>query len=113
MIEYLGQKVKVIIDRPLATKHPDHYLFYPINYGYLPNTMALDNEEIDAYIVGEFEPLETFEGYVIAVVHRFNDVEDKLVVCKEKNKYTEKQIKALVEFQERFFKSEIIMEKSR
>lgn len=43
------------------------------------------------------------------MIKRTNDVEDKLVVCKEKEKYTKEQIEALVEFQERFFDSTIMM----
>jgi len=109
MNEYLGQKVKVIIDRPLASIHPRYQLYYPINYGYLPDTLALDQEPIDAYVIGEFEPLNTFEGYVVAIIFRKNDIEYKLVVCKEKQKYTKDQIEALVEFQERFFDSHIIL----
>ena len=50
-----------------------------------------------------------YEGYVVAVIKRKNDVEDKLVVCKEKGKYSKEQIAALVEFQERFFETEIQM----
>ena len=109
MESYLGKQVMIVMDRPLGSKHPKHGFIYPVNYGYISGTVAGDGEEIDAYVIGEFEPLEKFEGYVIAIVERKNDVEDKLVVCKEKNKYTKEQIKALIEFQERFFDSIIIM----
>lgn len=44
--------------------------------------------------------MEIYEGYVVAIIKRTNDIEDKLVVCKELNKYNKEQIKALVEFQE-------------
>lgn len=108
MKHLLGKKVDIIIDRPLASKHPKHDIYYPINYGYIPNTVSGDGEEIDAYVLGEFNPIKEYTGYVIAVIHRFNDNEDKLVVSKEINQYTKDQIKALVEFQERFFESEII-----
>lgn len=109
MEEYLGRFVKVIVDRQLGTKHPSHGFFYPINYGYIPGTVSGDGEEIDAYIIGEFQPLDTYSGFVVAIIKRENDNEDKLVVCREKNKYNEEQIKALVEFQERFFKTTIKM----
>ena len=111
MINFLGKYVKIKIDRPLGSKHPKHDLIYTLNYGYIPNTISGDGEEIDAYIVGEYLPLETFEGYVIAIIERIDDNEDKLVVCKEPNKYNKEQIKALVEFQERFFKSNIVTKK--
>ncbi|MDO7204353.1 inorganic pyrophosphatase [Paraclostridium bifermentans] len=74
----------------------------------LPNTLSGDGEEIDAYVIDEFEPLESFTGYVVALIKRENDIEDKLVVCKDLNKYNKDQIYSLVEFQERFFKSKII-----
>lgn len=110
MREYLSKKVRVIVDRPLGTRHPEHKdLLYTLNYGYVPGTVSPDGEEIDAYIVGEFEPLQEFAGTVIAIVHRKNDIEDKLVVAKDSHKYSREQIQALVEFQERFFNSEIIM----
>lgn len=109
MKHYLGKIVNVKIDRPLGSKHPKHNFIYPLNYGFIPNTMAEDGEEIDTYIIGEFEPLELYEGYVVAVITRKNDIEDKLVVCKELDKYNREQIEALVEFQERFFETTIIM----
>ena len=108
MESYLGKLVKVKMDRSLGSKHPKHNFIYSLNYGFIPNTTSGDGEEIDVYIIGEFEPLETYEGYVVAIIKRINDVEDKLVVCKELNKYNKEQIKALVEFQERFFESTII-----
>jgi len=79
-----------------------------INYGYIPDTISGDGEEIDAYIIGEFIPVKEYEGIVVAVIHRKNDNEDKLVVSKQPNKYSKEQIEALVEFQERFFDTEII-----
>lgn len=105
---YLGKLVTVKMDRPLGSKHPKHNFIYSLNYGFIPNTTSGDGEEIDVYIIGEFEPLETYEGYVVAIIKRINDIEDKLVVCKELKKYNKEQIKALVEFQERFFESTII-----
>ncbi|MGX7132728.1 MULTISPECIES: inorganic diphosphatase [Enterococcus] len=108
MSSYLGKKVTVKMDRPLGSKHPEHNFIYPLNYGFIPDTLSGDGEEIDAYIIGEFEPLEVYEGYVVAIIERLNDTEDKLVVCKELNKYSKEQIQALVEFQERFFDTTIL-----
>lgn len=109
MEKYLGELVKVKVDRPLGSKHPKHNFIYSLNYGFIPNTISGDEEEMDVYIIGEFEPLGIYEGYVVAIIKRLNDIEDKLVVCKELNKYNKEQIKALVEFQERFFESTIII----
>ncbi|MCI1981825.1 MAG: inorganic diphosphatase [Oscillospiraceae bacterium] len=110
LTNYLHKTVYVTIDRPLGSRHPEHHdMVYPLNYGYLPGTVSGDGEEIDAYIIGEFLPLKEFTGKVAAVIHRKNDSEDKLVVSSEQKNYSKEQIKALTEFQERFFDSEIIM----
>lgn len=107
--EYLNRRVRVVVDRPLGSRLPDHPdLIYPLNYGYLPGTLSADGEEIDAYIVGEFEPLTEYEGVVVAVIRRLNDSEDKLVVAESAGRYSEEQIRALTEFQERFFRCEIL-----
>lgn len=108
--DYLGKKVKVVMDRPMGSKHPKWNFIYPINYGYVPNTISGDGEELDAYIVGIFEPVEEYEGKCIAVIHRLDDDDDKLVIAPEEKIYTKQQIEALVEFQERFFEHEIIEE---
>lgn len=37
-LTFIGQKVNVIVDRPLGSKHPKHGFTYEVNYGYIPNT---------------------------------------------------------------------------
>ena len=108
--DFLGKKVKVVMDRPMGSKHPKWNFIYPINYGYVPNTISGDGEELDAYIVGIFEPVEEYEGKCIAAIHRLDDDDDKLVIAPEEKIYTKQQIEALVEFQERFFENENIEE---
>lgn len=106
--EYIGKIVTVKMDRPLGSAHPKHKFIYPVNYGYIPGTVSGDGEELDAYVLGEHKPLDTFEGRVIAVVHRLNDNDDKLVVMADGRNYTDDQINALVEFQEKWFETIII-----
>lgn len=105
---YIGKMVNVKIDRPFGSKHPKHGFIYPLNYGFIPNTISGDGEEIDAYVLGVFEPVEEFNGKCIAIIHRINDDDDKLIVVPENKYYTDEQIKALVEFQERFFEHVIL-----
>lgn len=105
---YIGKIVKVKMDRPLGSVHPKHGFIYSVNYGFIPNTISGDGEELDAYVLGEHKPLETFEGRVIAVIHRLNDDDDKLVVVKDGKQYSNEQIDSLVEFQEQWFEYEII-----
>ena len=106
--EYLNTIVTVKMDGPLGCKHPNHGFIYPVNYGFIPNTVSGDGEELDAYVLGEHKPLDEFEGRVIAIIHRVNDNDDKLVVMKDGRNYTDEQIRALTEFQEQYFESEII-----
>ncbi len=106
----LGTTVTVTVDRPLGSRHPQYPdLYYPINYGYISGTVAADGEEIDAYILGVDRPITQFTGRVIAVIHRRNDVEDKLVVAPDGMIFSESRIAELTFFQERYFDTEIEM----
>ena len=105
---YIGKIVNVEIDRALGSKHPKHGFIYTVNYGFIPNTISGDGEELDCYVLGIFEPLKEFTGKCIAVIHRTNDNDDKLIIVPENKTYSDEQIRALTEFQERFFESEII-----
>jgi len=106
--QFLGKTVLAKIDRPIGTRHPKHGFVYMVNYGFIPNTKAPDGEEVDAYVLGVFEPREEFTGRCIAIIHRLNDNDDKVIIVPEGVDYNDKQIMALTEFQERFFKSKVI-----
>ena len=101
--EHLGELIKIKIDRPMGSKHPKHGFMYPVNYGYVPGVMGGDGEELDAYLLGVYEPVEEYEGHLIGIIYRENDVEEKLVISSKI--YTAEQIMALTEFQERWFVS--------
>ncbi len=106
--EYIGKFVKVKVDRPLNSRHPKHGFIYSVNYGYVPNTISGDGEELDCYILGIEEPLENFEGRCIAVIHRTNDNDDKLIIVPDGKNYTDEEIRKLTNFQEQYFECEII-----
>ena len=106
--EYIGKKVTAHIDRALNSKHPKHGFTYLLNYGYIPNTISGDGEELDCYILGVNEPLEKFEGECIAIIHRTNDDDDKLVIAPTGKKFSDEEIRKKTYFQEQFFESEII-----
>ena len=104
----IGSIVKVIVDRPLGTFHPKHKdIYYSVNYGYIPGVMASDGEEQDAYILGVHEPVAEFVGRVIAIIHRFDDIEEKWVVAPENISLTKEEIMKQVAFQEQYFHIEI------
>lgn len=107
--DYIGKDVEIIIDRQLGSKHPKHDMIYEVNYGYVPNTVSADGEGIDVYLLGESEPVKKAIGKCIAVVHRTNDDDDKLIIVS--NGYeniTDEEIFNQINFQEKYFKSEII-----
>lgn len=106
--EYLNKILNVIIDRPLGSKHPKYNYIYPLNYGYIPNTISGDGEELDCYILGVFEPVKEFEGKCIAIIHRINDNDDKLIIVPKEKEYNIEAIEALTEFQERYFEHIVI-----
>lgn len=106
--DYLNKDVTINIDRKLGSLHPKHGFMYMLNYGYIPNTKSPDGEELDAYLLGVYEPVDTYEGKVIAIIKRINDDDDKLIVVPKDKDYTDDQINALIEFQERFFEHIII-----
>ena len=106
--KYLGKILKIKLDRPFGSKHPKHGFIYPVNYGYVPNTTSGDGEELDAYLLGVFEPVEEYEGECIAIIHRTNDNDDKLVIVPQGKNYSNDAIEALIEFQEQYFEHEII-----
>lgn len=104
----IGDVVKVTVDRPLGSYHPEHKdMYYPINYGYIEGVMASDGEEQDAYILGVSEPIKEFVGKIIAIIHRFDDVEEKWVVAPENIMFTKEEIMEQVNFQEQYFQFEI------
>jgi inorganic pyrophosphatase len=106
----IGETVKVTVDRPLGSYHPEHKdMYYPINYGFVEGIMAPDGEEQDAYIIGVETPVKEFVGKVIAVIHRKDDVEEKWVVASEGSVFTREQIWEKVLFTEQYYDSEIEM----
>ena len=108
-MEIIGKKIKVKIDRPLESHHPKHSdIIYPINYGYVEDIFALDGEEQDCYVLGVDEPISDFEGEVIAIIKRLDDVEDKWVVAGEGVNYTDEEILKQVYFQEQYFHIKLI-----
>ena len=106
----IGDVVRVIVDRPLGSFHPEHKeMYYPVNYGYVEGIIAPDGEEQDVYILGVNEPVEEFIGKIIAIIHRNNDIEEKWVVAPLDMTFTEKEIYEKVRFQEQYFESRIRM----
>ena len=106
--ELLGKEIHVLIDRPLGTAHPNYPdMIYPINYGYVEGIMAGDQEEQDVYVLGVDEPVQEYDGKIIAIIVRNDDNEEKWVVSNQS--FTKEEIQKQVYFCEQYFDSYIVM----
>jgi len=105
---FLGKKVMVTIDRPVGSIHPKHGFKYEVNYGYIKGVKAPDGEDLDAYYLESNEPFEEKEGVCVAIAHREDDDDDKLVVLPEGAILSDKEILSAIHFQEKWFKTSII-----
>ncbi len=106
---YLGRIVDIDIDRPVGYVHRkgEKTLIYPINYGYIPGVLGGDGEELDVFLLGVTEPVETFRGRIIGIVYRADDVEDKLIMAPEGMRFTVAEMEAAVYFQEMYYDSHV------
>ena len=106
---YLGKTVNIKIDRPIGYVHKkeNYSLTYPINYGYLPGVIGGDGEELDVYLLGVDNPVNEYTGKIIGIVHRENDVEDKLAMAPEGIIFTQNEVAEQVHFQEQYYETTI------
>ncbi len=101
------------IDRPLGSVHPKHPdLVYRVNYGEVVGVPAPDGDWQDVYVLGVDEPLTTFTGRRIAVIHRRDDIENKWVLAPDGMTFTAEEIMAAVHFQEQYFDSYCVLEEA-
>ncbi len=106
---YLGRTVTIAIDRPVGYIHHkgEKTLHYPINYGFIPDVLGGDGEELDVFLLGVHEPVQTFTGVIIGIVYRRDDVEDKLIMAPAGMHFTVEEMAAAVHFQEMYYDSHI------
>lgn len=106
--KFLGKQVEVTIDRPIGSKHPKHGFVYEVNYGYVEGIKAPDGEDLDAYYLGTELPVEKISGTCVAIVHRVGNDDDKLVVVRSGQTFSDEEILQKVHFQEQWFKTEVV-----
>ncbi len=106
---YLGKIATIEIDRPIGYVHRkgSKTLIYPINYGYIPNVLGGDGEELDVFLLGVNEPVTSYTGRIIGIVYRADDVEDKLVMAPDGEHFTAEEIARAVYFQEKYYQTTI------
>lgn len=78
------------------------------NYGFILNTKSADGEGLDAYLLGIEKPIKKINGICIAVIHRTNDDNDKLIVTPNEEDYSDFEIEKQIEFQEKWFEHIIL-----
>lgn len=106
-------RITARIDRPMGSAHPRHpEMIYPVNYGEVVGALAPDGAWQDVYVLGVKEPLDTFTGRRIAVIHRRDDVEDKWVLAPDGMTFTAEEIMKAVYFQEQYFDACVEMEEA-
>lgn len=106
---YLGRTVEMVVDRPIGYVHhkKTYSLNYRINYGYIPGVLGGDGEELDVYLYGVSVPVARYTGRIVGIVHRENDVEDKLIMAPDGVFPTVGELEAAVRFQERYYRFHI------
>ena len=110
-IEYLGKEVNVIVDRQLGSKDAVSDYIYGVNFGFVPNSFALNGDEIEAYVLGVKDPIDGFKGQCGAVLHRIDNSGDRLAVWPSDMTFSDEEIRDLTEFQEKDSAIEIIRTK--
>ncbi len=82
-----GSKAKYELDKESGLLKLDRVLFsavhYPANYGFIPRTIADDNDPLDILVISsiEAEPLCIIEAKVIGVMHMIdnNERDEKII----------------------------------
>ena len=106
---YLGRTVRIEVDRPVGYIHKKekYTLTYKINYGYVPGVLGGDGEELDVYLLGVDTPVSEYVGRIVAIAHRDDDVEDKLVMAPEGASFSADEIYEAISFQEKYYKTHV------
>ena len=107
---YLGKIVEIGIDRPIGYVHRkgEKTLVYPINYGYIPDVLGGDGEELDVFLVGVDVPVSSYTGRIIGIAYRADDVEDKLIMAPDGVLFDAEEMAEAVRFQEKYYHTTIV-----
>jgi inorganic pyrophosphatase len=88
----MGSKGKYELDKESGLLRLDRVLFsavyYPANYGFIPQTLADDNDPLDILVISSIEvvPLCIIEAKVIGVMHMTDNAEnDEKIIAVAKN----------------------------
>ena len=99
----LLKRLKVEMNGAVTGAMQERGIVYPLNYGYIPGVLGGDGEELDVYLLGVNEPVESFTGRIIGIAHRADDVEDKLIMAPLDMNFTREEVERAVHFQEQYY----------
>lgn len=104
--EYLNKIVEVKMDRPMGSRHPKKGFIYPVNYGYIPNTISGDGEELDAYVLGIHEQINDGIDGVLVDLNNLDDASKKI-----KKYFNNQKMKKMNEMSQKRLQEEYDFEK--
>ncbi len=100
----MGSNAKYELDKESGLLRLDRVLLsavhYPANYGFIPQTIADDNDPLDILVISsiEAEPLSIIEAKVIGVMHMIDDSErDEKIISVSINDMAVNYINTLAE----------------
>jgi inorganic pyrophosphatase len=82
-----GSKAKYEVDKTTGLLKLDRVLntafYYPVNYGFIPQTFAGDNDPLDILVLSQidFEPLSIVRAKVIGVMRMYDKGEDDKIIA--------------------------------
>lgn len=109
--QYLNKEFEVLIEIPKGERHAEYKNHvYEVDYGSVEGVIAPDGENLDAYYITNdvLARNQKVIGRCIAIIHRLDDDDDKLIVVPPGINLENAKIDKLVNFQEKFYKHEII-----
>lgn len=72
---------------------------------------STDAEELDVYLLGVDKPVTEYKAKIIGIVHRENDIEDKLIAAPIDLNFNKEEIEQSVKFQEKYYKTTVEVHK--
>ncbi|MEI6578990.1 MAG: NUDIX domain-containing protein [Eubacteriales bacterium] len=99
----LGNYVRILVTNPIHSINKQYDFEYLLNFGVVEGVKQFDSPLLGAYIMGIFHPVRSFDGRVIAVIHRNEPKAVLLVVAPKSMEFIDNQIRNAIAFAEAGF----------
>lgn len=95
----LGKYVRVRVTKPIFSQSEQYGFEYGLNFGTVEGGRQFDNKNIrGAFIMGIARPVRTFDGRVIATVHKDGEPGFYIVVAPKSTRFIDTQIREAIAF---------------